>query len=63
MVVNNVTFVLDSHAHFNDYIKEPIDGILYNLGYLPAGNKTLVTKSYSTVESLKRICFFSKQED
>ena len=52
--IKNVTFILDSHAYFHSYIKEPVDGILYKLGYLPSGDKSLTIQSSSTVESLRQ---------
>lgn len=52
--VQNISFVLDSHEHIDAYIEGPIDGILYNLGYLPAGDKNIITKSKSTLMSIKK---------
>ena len=43
----------DSHVNFEKYIKEKIDLVVYNLGYLPGGDKTITTKSKSTLKSIK----------
>lgn len=50
----NFHFILDSHANIDQYIKEEIDLAVYNLGYLPKGDKTITTKWNSTIESLSK---------
>lgn len=46
---------LGSHAQFPAEIaKDTITLIVYNLGYLPKGNKSLTTHSTSTIESLNK---------
>lgn len=52
---DNFLFILDSHANIDKYIKEKIDLAVYNLGYLPKGDKTITTKYESTLESLKKL--------
>ena len=39
----NAVLVLDSHDRFAEYVPEPIDGGMFNLGFLPGGDKTLTT--------------------
>ncbi len=39
----NYTLILDSHHNVKDYVKEPICAGLFNLGYLPGGDKTITT--------------------
>lgn len=51
---DNFTFILDSHENIDSYIKEPIDLAIYNLGYLPNGDKSITTLSESTLLSLKK---------
>jgi predicted O-methyltransferase YrrM len=46
---------LDSHENIDQYIKMPITAAMYNLGYLPNGDKALTTRSDSTVASLKKV--------
>ncbi len=44
-----------SHTHFPPIAeKNPIRLIVYNLGYLPKGNKWVTTMTLSTVESVKK---------
>lgn len=46
---SNITYVLDSHATLNQYIHTPIDGIIFNLGYLPTSDKSTITQAESTL--------------
>lgn len=50
---SGVELIKDSHENFNKYIKKPIDLILYNLGYLPKGDKQITTESEKTLKSVK----------
>lgn len=50
----NFNFILDSHDRIDIYIKETIDLAVYNLGYLPKGDKTITTKWESTIKSLEK---------
>ena len=47
-----IIFIQDSHANFKAHIQEPIDFIIYNLGYLPKGDKEITTLADSTLESV-----------
>lgn len=51
---SNVTLVYDSHEEINKHVHEEVNCIMYNLGFLPGGDKTITTKSYSTINSLKK---------
>jgi len=48
----NVVLICDSHDNFNLYIKEELDGAVFNLGYLPGGDKTVTTRTESTLKCL-----------
>lgn len=50
--VNNVYLIKDSHANVKNYVKEYVTGVIFNLGYLPDGDKTITTIAE---ESLKAI--------
>lgn len=50
----NFEFILDSHENIDQYIKGEVDLVVYNLGYLPKGDKTITTKWESTINSLKK---------
>jgi len=56
----NLTLIHDSHAKLADYIPPQqvgkIQACLFNLGYLPGGDKTIITKSESTLQALDAAC-------
>ena len=52
---DNFKFILDSHVNFDKYIKDKIDLAIYNLGYLPRGDKSITTRADSTIESLEKV--------
>ena len=48
----NIMLVNDSHANFKKYISERLDGAIFNLGYLPGGDKSVTTLTGSTLACL-----------
>ena len=46
-------FNLESHDKVDKFIKEGLDLVVYNLGYLPGGDKEITTKYDSTIKSLE----------
>jgi len=48
----NVTLIHDSHENVKQYIQEEIDVAMYNLGFLPGGDKSITTKSHSSLKSI-----------
>lgn len=50
---NNVTLIHDSHANVANYVKEPICVGVFNLGYLPGGDKRITTQRASTLAAVK----------
>lgn len=40
---DNFKLICASHAEMKQYVDQPVNGILFNLGYLPAGDKTCTT--------------------
>lgn len=51
---NNFKLINDSHEYIDKYINEKVDFIVYNLGYLPGGDKNITTVSDSTLVSIKK---------
>lgn len=50
----NIRYFKQCHAHFPEEVQEHSVGlIVYNLGYLPGGDKTLTTQVETTLESLR----------
>ena len=50
----NVHLICSSHADFKKYVPEntELDGAIFNLGYLPGGDKSVTTKTGSTIACL-----------
>jgi len=51
----NYSLIYDNHENIAKYITEPIDLAVYNLGYLPNGDKQIITESNSTLKSLEAL--------
>ena len=49
----NVKIINDSHHLFNSYVDCKVDCIMYNLGFLPGGNKDITTLHNTSIESIK----------
>lgn len=50
----NYTLILDSHDNAREYIKQKIKVGMFNLGYLPGGDKSLTTKRETTLLAVER---------
>lgn len=53
--IENVKYILDSHCNLDRYVEEKIDFAIYNLGYLPNGDKSITTISKDVIESLEKL--------
>ena len=51
-LAHKVKFIHDSHENIADYIHEPLDAVMFNLGYLPGGDHNIITKPDSTIKAL-----------
>ncbi len=51
---NNVTLINEGHQNIDKYVFEKVDFIIYNLGYLPGGDKRIKTEINTTLESLEK---------
>jgi len=49
---NNCTLILDSHSNAANYVKEKICAGVFNLGYLPRGDKSITTKRDTTLAAI-----------
>ena len=52
--VNNYRLINDSHENVDKYISDKISLVLFNLGYLPNGDKSITTKSKSTIKAIDK---------
>ncbi len=48
----NTVLVNDSHENISEYVREKVDLFIYNLGYLPKGDKDIKTNKDTTIKSL-----------
>lgn len=51
---DRVTLIQDGHENIDKYISERLDFIIYNLGYLPSGDKSIKTNKDSTIRSIEK---------
>ncbi|NMB27148.1 MAG: methyltransferase domain-containing protein [Tissierellia bacterium] len=49
-----VTLINDGHENIDKYIEQKIDFAVYNLGYLPNGDRAIKTNASTTLESIKK---------
>jgi len=52
--IKNVNLILDSHEFIDKYTSD-YKYVVYNLGYLPHGDKSITTLETSTLNSLKKV--------
>lgn len=52
--LKRVILYLDSHDKMDKNIVQPVKLVVYNLGYLPGGNKGVTTSTGSTLESVQQ---------
>lgn len=52
--LQNIHLIHDTHAHLDRYIVEEIDMILFNFGYLPGGDKSITTKTDSSLVAIEK---------
>ncbi len=57
----NIYLFLDSHAHLDQYIEGQLSAAIFNLGYLPGGNKEITTEPDSTLMAVKKTTALLKQ--
>lgn len=57
---DRVELILDSHENIDKYIDKKLDFVVYNLGYLPQGDKRIRTNYQSTITSIKKALDFMK---
>lgn len=48
----NISLIHDGHENINKYVSEKPRVIMFNLGYLPGGDESIITKSETTIEAL-----------
>ncbi len=56
-----VRLIQDSHENIDIHIDDEIDFIIYNLGYLPGGDKSVRTESNTTIKSIDKAIKIMRQ--
>lgn len=51
---DRVILINDNHEKIDEYIKEPIDLAMFNLGYLPGSKSRLVTLPHTTLKAVEK---------
>ncbi|AQQ52757.1 class I SAM-dependent methyltransferase [Planococcus lenghuensis] len=51
---DHVELVLGSHAEMDRYANRPVAAVVFNLGYLPKGDHSIITKPDSTLEAIRK---------
>lgn len=51
--INNVHIINDSHHKFKEYVNDEVNCIMYNLGFLPKGDKNITTMHETSLKSIK----------
>lgn len=51
---NRVTLIHDGHERMSEYGFDGVSAIVFNLGYLPAGDHTVVTTVETTISALRQ---------
>ncbi len=49
----NYSLIHDSHHNVKNYVKEPIKAGMFNLGYLPGGDKSITTMRETTMPAIE----------
>ncbi len=52
--LDNVELIHASHDQIQKYVSQTITGAVFNLGYLPGGDKTIITHSESTIAAVQQ---------
>ena len=55
--LDRVSFIHDSHSRLADYLpaEATIQGAMFNLGYLPRGNRQIITRPDTTIVALRAV--------
>lgn len=51
-IATPVTLICDGHQNMQQHVKEPVDWVGFNLGFLPAGDKSVTTQCATTLTAV-----------
>ncbi|MFY3792255.1 class I SAM-dependent methyltransferase [Ureibacillus sp. MALMAid1270] len=52
---HRATVILDGHEHIEKYVTQQIAGAVFNLGYLPGADHSIITKSETTIRAIESL--------
>ncbi len=58
----NAEVIHDSHANIGEYVKDEIAAAVFNLGYLPKGDHSIITKSATTLAAVEQCLHLLKEK-
>ena len=53
--LTNVDLILQGHETVNQFVTE-VKAAIFNLGYLPSADKSIITQPQTTLEALEKLC-------
>lgn len=53
-LLDRAILIKDTHENIDNYISDELNFVIYNLGYLPKGDKNIKTNDKSTINSIKK---------
>ncbi|MGZ9910678.1 class I SAM-dependent methyltransferase [Streptococcus sp. V919] len=53
--LTNVDLILQGHETVDQYVTE-VKAVIFNLGYLPSADKSIITQPQTTLEALEKLC-------
>lgn len=53
--LDNAQLHLVGHEHLDEFVKEPIRAAIFNLGYLPSADKSIITKPATTLVAIEKV--------
>ena len=53
--LTNVQLILQGHETVDQFVSE-LKAAIFNLGYLPSADKSIITRPHSTIEALEKLC-------
>ena len=53
--LTNVDLILQGHETVDEYVTE-VKAAIFNLGYLPSADKSIITQPQTTIEALEKLC-------
>lgn len=61
-IYNNVVFLNESHSNMELYLDEKISFAIFNLGYLPGGDHSIMTTEETTIPAIEKAMSYLKED-